>query len=101
MKIVGLVDDIFFIGKIEGIVNNLGLKIKFLSSEDIENMELDYVIVDMDHKDAFKIIEKFSNKALCFGSHVKQEQFDKARRLGCKRVYPRSMFFDNLQNMLE
>ncbi len=101
MKLVALADDLFFIGKIESIINNLGLSIKFLQADDIENRDFDYAIVDMHHKDAFRIIKKFPHQSLCFGSHVKKDLFEKARDLGCKRALPRSAFFEELPKILK
>lgn len=100
MKIFGLVDDLFLIAKVEGAVKKANLTIKFLSSEDIVLRDVDYVIVDMEHKDAFSVIEKFPDKSLCFGSHVKKELFEKAQKLGCRRAFPRSVFFDKLPELL-
>ncbi|MBI4895814.1 MAG: hypothetical protein HY831_04955 [Candidatus Aenigmarchaeota archaeon] len=100
MKILGLVDDLFLIAKVEGAISKANLSIKFLSAEDILKREFDYVIVDMEHEDAFNVIEKFPDKALCFGSHVKTDLFQKAGLLGCKRVFARSVFFDKLSELL-
>ncbi len=100
MKILGLVDDLFLIAKVEGVIQKAELSIKFLAVEDILKREFDYVIVDMEHKDAFRIIEEFPDKSLCFGSHVKTELFQKATHLGCRRAFPRSVFFDKLPELL-
>ena len=101
MRLVALVDDLFFIGKIESIVKNLGLAIKFLQADDIMKREFDCVIVDMHHKDAFIVIEKFPHDTLGFASHVKKDLFEKAQKLGCRRVYPRSVFFEKLPELLK
>ena len=100
MKLVGLVDDVFLLSKIEGTIKNKGLDIKFLSADDIENREFDWVIVDMHHADAFRIIDKFPDKALCFGAHTRTELFDKAKSAGCKHAYSRSVFFEKLPKKL-
>ena len=101
MKIVGLVDDLLMLSKIEGIIKQLNLSIKFLSAEDIESRNFDHVIVDMHHKDAFNIMQKFPAKCICFGAHTRTDLFEKAKDLGCKKVYPRSVFFDKLTSLLK
>lgn len=99
VKILGVVDDLVFSMKLESILKNNGHKIDYYKS-DIEMNDYDLILVDLSHKDAFKVIKSIPEKCIAFGSHVDVDSFKKARSLGCKRVLPRSRFFEELPNLI-
>lgn len=74
--------------------NNLFLQSKISVAQDqLASIEdADTIFVDLDHPDALTVIEKYSEKCVAFGSHVRRDQLEKAKKLRC-RVYPRSVFF--------
>lgn len=99
IKILGVVDDLFFSVKIDSILKNYGHKIDYYES----NMKMDsydLILVDMTHKDAFGVIENIPDKCIAFGPHVNVDLFKKARLLGCKKVLARSRFFEELPSLI-
>ncbi|MBI2663604.1 hypothetical protein HYX15_03695 [Candidatus Woesearchaeota archaeon] len=95
MGIFIVVDDLLFKTKIEGIIKSINGSI----TKNIYGA--DYIIVDLNHKEAFDTLKKFPEKSLCFCSHLDKEKLDKAKSLGCKNVYPRSLFFDKLRSIIK
>lgn len=95
MKIMILVNDLFLRAKVEEIIKSLNHSI--ISKGD----DFDYYIIDLSHKDAFSLIKKYLDKCLCFCSHVDKDKINKAKELGCKNVYPRSLFFNKLPSLIK
>ncbi|MBI2667705.1 hypothetical protein HYX17_02950 [Candidatus Woesearchaeota archaeon] len=95
MKIRILIKDLFLKSKTEEIIKSLNHSITF------EEDDFDYVIVDLNHKDAFNLIERYPDKCFCFCSHVDKDKIDKAKEIGCKNVYPRSLFFSKLPYLIK
>jgi len=95
MDIFIVVDDLLFKTKIESII-------KSVNSSITKNIyDSDYIIIDLDHKEAFNTLKKFPEKSLCFCSHLDKEKLDKSKSLGCKNVFPRSLFFDKLRSIIK
>jgi len=97
MQVVALVSDIFFMAKIRDELKDK--EVKFCSSLNGIPDSFDYILVHLQHKDAFNVIEKYSDKCICFGFHT-SEEFNKAKKM-CKNVYPNSVFFKRLPELIK
>ena len=97
MKVAALLTDLFFMVKIRDELK--GKEVKFCSNKDEIPDNFDYIIIHLQHKDAFDAIEKYSDKCICFGFHT-SEEFSKAKKI-CKNVYPNSVFFKRLQELIK
>jgi hypothetical protein len=97
MKIVVLINDLFFMAKIRDELKDK--EVKFCSSGNEIPENFDYLIIHLQHKDAFKFIEKYKDKCICFGFHT-SEEFKEAKKV-CKNTYPNSLFFKKLPEMIK
>ena len=98
MKTLVFVKDLFFRAKIESELKRIKADFEFVNS--VSGRDFDYLILDLEEERSFEITEKFKGKCICFCSHGKADLIKKAKSLGCK-VYPRSVFFENLEKMLK
>ena len=98
MKIVALVTDIFFIAKIRDELKDKA-EIRFCSSQNEIPDNFDYILVHLQNRDAFNVIEKYSDKCICFGFHT-SEEFSKAKNI-CNKTYPNSVFFKRLHELIK
>lgn len=117
-RIFALVDDLFFLAKIQEVSRKLNVKVEFIKSEkDIGEKEgpeeaegrPSLIIVDLNSNSIkplptiTKLRAKFKNKATSivgFVSHVQGDLKVKAQEAGCDVVMPRSAFSQNLPNIL-
>lgn len=117
-RIFALVDDLFFLAKIQEVSRKLNVKVEFIKSEkDIGEKEgpeeaegrPSLIIVDLNSNSIkplptiSKLRAKFKNKATSivgFVSHVQGDLKVKAQEAGCDVVMPRSAFSQNLPNIL-
>jgi len=98
-KILGVVNDLIFSVKLDSILKNHGHEIIYHNSNTNAN-NYDLILVDMMHPNAFEIIKNNPNKCIAFGPHTNIAFFDKARLLGCNKVFPRSSFFEQLPSLI-
>jgi len=92
-----LCDDLFSRAKIEEVLNQQGIKYVVISSpDDLQAIHTEQVIVDLTHHFGLELLKVMPENCIAFGPHMRTELFRKARELGCKRVYPRSVFFDTI-----
>lgn len=108
MKVLVYVRDLFFRVKIEDILKKIS-RIDFESAEesldvdefgDNPNFEkFDYIILNLEQDNNMQILEKYPDKIICFCSHIKTELIGRAKDMGCKHVYPRSVFFAKLHEI--
>lgn len=97
MMIAILCDDLFSRAKVEEILDQLGIEHVVLSEPyDFHRLNVQKFIVDLTQPFGFELLKKMPEKCIAFGPHVRAELFRKAQELGCKEVYPRSIFFDEL-----
>jgi CheY-like chemotaxis protein len=121
-RIFALVDDLFFLAKIQEVSRKLNVKVEFIKSEkDIgEKVAADaeangeaeekpsLIIVDLNSNSIkplptiSKLRSKFkkSTSIVGFVSHVQGDLKIKAQEAGCDVVMPRSAFSQNLPNIL-
>ena len=100
-KILGVVNDLIFSVKLDSILKNHGKEINYYNSNTITNIDnYDIILVDMMHPNAFEIIKNNPNKCIAFGPHTNIAFFEKARLLGCNKVFPRSSFFEQLPSLI-
>ena len=121
-RIFALVDDLFFLAKIQEVSRKLNVKVEFIKSEkDIgEKVTADaeangaaeekpsLIIVDLNSNSIkplptiSKLRSKFkkSTSIVGFVSHVQGDLKVKAQEAGCDVVMPRSAFSQNLPNIL-
>jgi CheY-like chemotaxis protein len=114
-KIYALIDDLFFVAKIQEVGRQLNVKVEFVKSEkDVaskteENEEKpSLIIVDLNSSSIkpLTIIPKLRSKfkkatsIVGFVSHVQGDLKMKAQEAGCDVVMPRSTFSQNLASLL-
>jgi len=122
-RIFALVDDLFFLAKIQEVSRKLNVKVEFIKSEkDLAekatakngeaNGEADekpsLIIVDLNSNSVkpiptiSKLRSRFkkSTSIVAFVSHVQGDLKVKAQEAGCDVVMPRSAFSQNLPNIL-
>jgi CheY-like chemotaxis protein len=113
-SIVAVLDDLFFMVKINESAKRAGLPIEFLKTE-IDVLERakthpSLIIFDLNYQgiDALKVVETLKADAATKGisligylSHVQGELKVKAQAAGCDAVMPRSAFSQNLPQILK
>lgn len=114
-RIFALVDDLFFLAKIQEVSRKLNVKVEFIKSEkDIGEKEGEVedkpslIIVDLNSNSIkplptiSKLRSKFKKftSIVGFVSHVQGDLKVKAQEAGCDVVMPRSAFSQNLPNIL-
>jgi hypothetical protein len=114
-RIFALVDDLFFLAKIQEVARKLNVKVEFIKSEkdlgEKEGADEDkpsLIIVDLNSNNIkplptiSKLRSKFkkSTSIVGFVSHVQGDLKVKAQEAGCDVVMPRSAFSQNLPNIL-
>lgn len=116
-RIFALIDDLFFLAKIQEVSRKLNVKVEFIKSEkDIGEKEgpneaedkPSLIIVDLNINSIkplptiSKLRSKFkkSTSIVGFVSHVQGDLKLKAQEAGCDVVMPRSAFSQNLPNIL-
>jgi hypothetical protein len=115
-RIFALVDDLFFLAKIQETARKLNVKVEFIKSEkdlgEKEGAESEdkpsLIIVDLNSNNIkplptiSKLRSKFkkSTSIVGFVSHVQGDLKVKAQEAGCDVVMPRSAFSQNLPNIL-
>jgi PleD family two-component response regulator len=116
-RIFALVDDLFFLAKIQEVARKLNVKVEFIKSEkdfaDKEGAEEfedkpSLIIVDLNSNSIkplptiSKLRSRFkkSTSIVGFVSHVQGDLKVKAQEAGCDVVMPRSAFSQNLPNIL-
>lgn len=112
-SVLAAVDDLFFSVKINDTARRLGVKVRFVKSEQ-ELMEAaalkpSLIIVDLNSA-AFKPLQIISRikadkelkrvSVIGYLSHVQGELKQKAHEIGCDMVLARSAFSQNLPNLL-
>jgi CheY-like chemotaxis protein len=113
-KILAVLDDLFFMVKINESAKQAGLPIEFLKTE-IDLLERAkthpaLIIFDLNYQgvDALKVVQTLKAGAETKGisvigylSHVQGELKVKAQEAGCDAVLPRSAFSQNLSQILK
>ncbi len=115
-RIFCLIDDLFFLAKIQEVARKLNVKVEFIKSEkefdereDQENEEKpSLIIVDLNSNSIkplpviSKLRAKFKKPTSIVGfvSHVQGDLKVKAQEAGCDVVMPRSAFSQNLPSIL-
>jgi CheY-like chemotaxis protein len=115
-RIFCLIDDLFFLAKIQEVARKLNVKVEFIKSEkELEEKEgqengdrPSLIIVDLNSNSIkpLPVISKLRSKfkkptsIVGFVSHVQGDLKVKAQEAGCDVVMPRSAFSQNLPNIL-
>jgi CheY-like chemotaxis protein len=116
-RIFALVDDLFFLAKIQEVARKLNVKVEFIKSEkDLAEKNGDeaaedkpsLIIVDLNSSSIkplptiTRLRSRFkkSTSIVGFVSHVQGDLKVKAQEAGCDVVMPRSAFSQNLPNIL-
>ncbi len=116
-RIFALVDDLFFLAKIQEVSRKLNVKVEFIKSEkelgekegaEQANDKPSLIIVDLNSNSIkplptiSKLRSKFKKTTSIVGfvSHVQGDLKVKAQEAGCDVVMPRSAFSQNLPNIL-
>ena len=100
MQVASLVSGIFFKAQIESAVKRMTAQHLFCSSlAEVNAASPTVVIVDLEHPQAHLVLREYGCRALAFGPHMKAELLAVAREFGA-HVYPRSVFFSQLDKLL-
>jgi DNA-binding NarL/FixJ family response regulator len=109
-SVAAIVDDMFFVAKIRGAVENAGRNLKLVKTLESLRAEItaappDLVIVDLnsnriDPLEAIRLIKSESSiPIVAFVSHVETEIIRQATEAGCDFVLPRSAFSIQLKDI--
>ncbi len=109
-RVVALMDDIFFQMKVAETAKHLGLEFKVATNADALLALLEprpqLVIVDLNARSQpIEVIAKVRAaspelRVVAFLSHVQRELAEQAKNAGCEEVMPRSVFTQNLSQIL-
>jgi DNA-binding NarL/FixJ family response regulator len=109
-RVVAFMDDIFFQMKVAETAKHLGLEFKVATNVDallgLLEPRPQLVIVDLNARSQpIAAIEKLRAAApevrvVAFLSHVQRELAEQAKNAGCEEVLPRSVFTQNLAQIL-
>jgi hypothetical protein len=97
MQVVSVVSVGFFRAKIESAVQRFGTNSFCSSVAEIAEMRPEVIIVDLEHPKALEVLRTFGKSAIAFGPHT--DLLAIGKQFGAK-VYPRSIFFSELDNIL-
>lgn len=100
MKIPCLVESIFFRGKLDAILSQLGHEAVFVDALGALAGHR-VVIVDGAHVLAQKAVERYPLRCRVFIRHTAKEEIIRLKAAGCEHVYARSEFFNELKQLLE
>ena len=113
IAILAAVQDLFFVAKITAAAKRVGVQVQFVRGESdlVQKTESSpsLVILDLNHSglDAVDLITKLkadparkSHQIIGFVSHVQQDLIREAQKAGCDLVLPRSVFSQNLDELL-
>jgi hypothetical protein len=100
MRVASLVSGIFFKAKIEESIKRIVSEHEFCSNlKEIKAIDPTVVIVDLEHPESHLVLKEYGCRALAFGPHMQTELMAVAREFGA-HVYPRSVFFSQLDKLL-
>jgi len=115
-RVFAFVEDLFFLSKIQAAGSKMNVKVEFVKNEKELNERMknngeekpSLIILDLNNANAkpLSLIPKLKNKLkkgtsiIGFLSHVQGDLKQKAHELGCDMVLPRSVFSQNLPNLL-
>lgn len=105
--VVALVDDIFFMAKMQETAKHVGMALRACTTADALFAEIEasaprLIVVDLNaHNQPIEALERLQASAskiprLAFLSHVQVELAQRAREAGCTHVMPRSKFTRDL-----
>jgi len=113
-KIVAVVDDIFFLAKIQQTAKQLGIAVESVAPEALQEKLAEdapcAILLDLNHKSgkAIAVLEGVRNNpatrpipVVAFLSHVQTDLAQSARTAGCDRVMARSAFSQQLPMLLQ
>lgn len=100
MQVASLVSGILFKVKIEEAIKRMASVHTFCNSiDDVKACDPTVVIVDLEHPQSHLVLKEYGGRAIAFGPHLQTELMAVAREFGA-RVYPRSVFFSQLDKLL-
>jgi CheY-like chemotaxis protein len=112
-KILAVVEDIFFLAKIQQTARQLGIEVESVAPESLQNClakgSAGAILLDLNHRSgkAIAVLEGVkkdpatrSTQVVAFLSHVQTDLAQTARAAGCDRVMARSTFSQQLPELL-
>jgi len=106
MKVAALIDDLFFVGKVRGVAQELGTDLTICRSADAVPADTDRVFVDLNAStfdpvaEITRLAAQASRPVIAFVSHVQVELKNRAEKAGATEVLPRSAFVQRLPELL-
>jgi AmiR/NasT family two-component response regulator len=106
MKVAALIDDLFFVGKVRGVAQELGTELTICRSADAVPADVDRVFVDLNASTFDPVAEisrlsvRVSRPVIAFVSHVQVELKNRAEQAGATEVLARSAFVQRLPELL-
>ena len=96
-----LCTDLFSRVKIEEILDKRGIThVSVSGKEDPGVANAQTILVDLSHPRGFEVIAAAPQKCVGFGPHAMTSLFARAKKEGCARLYPRSIFFNALPELV-
>ena len=112
-RILAAVQDIFFTAKISAAAKRVGVNVEFIREEDklLQHAESSPSLVIIDMNDSgikpLELVRKLKTNSperdvqiIAYLSHVQQDLMRQAQNAGCDLVLPRSVFSQNLDDLL-
>jgi hypothetical protein len=99
MQVVSVVSGLFFKTKIDATVQRFGTNIFCSTVDEIKQLRPQVILVDLEHPQALAVLKEFGTTVIAFGPHIRTDLLAIANEFGA-RVYPRSIFFAELHNLL-
>jgi len=106
MKVAALIDDLFFVGKVRGVAQELGTELTICRSADAVPADAARVFVDLNAStfdpvaEITKLGAQPSRPVIAFVSHVQVDLKERAEQAGATEVLPRSAFVQQLPRLL-
>jgi hypothetical protein len=106
MKVAALIDDLFFVGKVRGVAQELGTDLTICRSADAVPADAERIFVDLNASTFDPVAEittlsaHRSRPVIAFVSHVQVELKNRAEQAGATEVLARSAFVQRLPELL-
>jgi hypothetical protein len=106
MKVAALIDDLFFVGKVRGVAQELGTDLTVCRTAADVPADAERIFVDLNGSTFDPVAEitalsaHSSRPVIAFVSHVQVELKNRAEQAGATEVLPRSAFVHRLPQLL-
>jgi len=97
MQVIGIVSkNVITKNRVMDMLGDQGCNVLNIGSVNFDPSGFDLILVDLESPMAELVIKNNTYKCLAFGSKDKPDQIERARQLGCERVYKYGEFFKKI-----